>query len=312
MVVVAEGGIDLIATIAAVVAFLLPALAAELVAVLTGYGVFKLGGALVRIILSEQASDILNEARDWLELNKEEIVCTIFSLRYDIPTMRIELIRMMGAYVGEALTLDANEEDAVREFADSIFPLNLLLSYFYEVGRYMEASAPVDCSTCDEGIYWKSAYSDFVISVQNANTVHGAGDTTPTGTTWVRAWVGAPGGVDIGQHAVKLTINKLLTDSGPDNTVKLMNGFLAYVSSTNTFPVPSTVLIKDPLFTGSTAGYDYVIDVTQDSIILLPMLELTTEALVHIERNAASQSTAFWDVEIDNIHFLDETGVELT
>ena len=55
---IAEGGIDLIASVAAALAVFAAQALAELLAVIGGASLMKMGEALVRIILSEQASDI--------------------------------------------------------------------------------------------------------------------------------------------------------------------------------------------------------------------------------------------------------------
>lgn len=158
MVTWAEGGIDLIATVATVIAFLIPGIGTAIVAALGGTAVVSLASVLVKIILSEQASDILNECRLWLETNKKEIICTIFQYRYDLPTMQIQLVRMWFAWVDVALDLSDVDQDIVREWGRAIFPLNLLLAYFFEYQRYIEASSPIDCSTCAIGPITDTGY----------------------------------------------------------------------------------------------------------------------------------------------------------
>lgn len=148
MVVLAEGAIDLIATILVIAAFVVAELPAIITAVISGSGLLKYAEGLVRILLSEQAADVLIDIREWLENDKDEIICTIFQYRHDIPGMQFRLVRMMHAHIFLTLTLDLEEETAVTEFGRSIFPLNLLLAYFFEYQRYIEANDPVICSTC--------------------------------------------------------------------------------------------------------------------------------------------------------------------
>lgn len=148
MVVWAEGGIDLVATVAVLVAFMIPGIGTLIVAALGGTAIVSLASALVKIILSEQATDILNECKLWLEESKEELICLIFTNRYDIPNMQLEVIRHWFAWVNTVLVLDDVDQENVRELGKALFPLNLLLAYFFEYQRYIEASAPYDCSLC--------------------------------------------------------------------------------------------------------------------------------------------------------------------
>lgn len=172
---VAEGGVDTIAALVSAVLILLPATALEIMALIGGSGVYKIAENLIDVILSEQATDILNDAKTWLEDEKQDIVCTIFEYRHDIPTMQLEVVRMLMAYVGNLLTLTDEEQSSLREFGRSIFPLNLALGFFFEYQRYIAAQDPIDCSLCGSSNViagWSKAVdSPTVVTIPDTLTV---------------------------------------------------------------------------------------------------------------------------------------------
>jgi hypothetical protein len=149
VVVAAESAAEVAAVIVSIMVVVLGALPAGAVSAIGGASLMEIAEALGQIVLSEQATDTLNKVADWLTEKKEEIVCKIFEYRHDLPGMQFELVRMMSAYLATYLELDEDEAAGVRRFGRSIWPMNLLLKWFYDAGTYIAATDPIDCSLCD-------------------------------------------------------------------------------------------------------------------------------------------------------------------
>ena len=114
MTAVLESVIDVAATIAALIVLVLPLLPAGFLAAIGGITLLEVLQALVEIVVSEQASDILLDFIDWLEDEKESIVCKIYKYRHDIPVMKNELAADFMAHL--ALTIVTTDEEwAQRE-----------------------------------------------------------------------------------------------------------------------------------------------------------------------------------------------------
>lgn len=155
MAVAAEGAADVIATAGAVIVFLLGILPGSVTAAIGGVSLMEMVEALVQIIVGEQATDILLEVKDYLETEKEEIVCLIFSYRYNLPGFRAEFTANAINYVAQTVTLDDAEAASLRRFLDSLFPLSLLYEYFYTAGVLVAASDPIDCANCMPSYDWQ-------------------------------------------------------------------------------------------------------------------------------------------------------------
>ena len=177
--------------------------------------------------------------------------------------MQSELVRMFYAGVNDALTLDDEEQAALREWARTIFPLNLLIAYFFEYQRYITASSPIDCATCPQPLFtFASNYpADFAITYQNGVSFYGSGVTTVQDVIDSFAWVGVLEGVDVP--------DALAVEAVFDIDIDYPNGFewtffQAPIRNVNVnTPVSGeTVLLYKTGYLGSLAGYDHAINVS--------------------------------------------------
>lgn len=305
---IAEGGVDLISTVAAALAIFAAQALAELLAVIGGASLIKMGEALVRIILSEQASDILNEAKSWLEDNKTEIVCVIFSLRYDIPTMQITLVRMLYAYVDSTLTLNDEEQAALREWARTIFPLNLLIAYFFEYQRYIDASTPVDCSSCAGlGRTYAGGFPAYLdVDQQTPPWFIASGITKAFDTIESQAFVGVEEGIDInGAYALALNLDSVTIDYPNGYECHVMGELVRNVNS-GTPIVNESVLLHLADYAGDTTGYDHVAQVGD---LTLPALTSNiSTALLSLRRVSSNPQEVDAYMHATDIRYLNKTG----
>lgn len=178
--------IDILAAGAALAVVLTPLLPAGVLAAIGGVTFLEVVWELVKIITSEQASDILNEIVDWLDDAREEIVCTIYSHRYDWGGLGAGLSASASDYIETTLTLSPDERNAVQNLVSKIFFWQVAAGYVAgELGLF-STDAPIDCSLC-------SSYSHSFDYVEPFDT-NAQGVGVWEGTTFSDSWRSDNGG----------------------------------------------------------------------------------------------------------------------
>jgi hypothetical protein len=152
LVVAAEGLGDVLALVTAVIVVISPLLPAGLLAAIGGVTFLEIIKELVTVIVSEQASDILNEIRDWLDDKREEIVCTLYAGRYDFRGVPAGLIMAASNYLDLSLSLEPAERNALQRFISALFSYQIILVGIADQTRIFDIPLPmVDCTTCTTG-----------------------------------------------------------------------------------------------------------------------------------------------------------------
>lgn len=314
-VVVAEGGIDTLATMGAAIALLFPSTAAEILAIIGGPYIIKWGEGLLEVILSEQASDILNEAREWLETNKQEIVCLIFQYRYDIPTMQIAIVRSFYNYISSVLTLTPEEETAVRNWGKSLFPVSLLLTWFFEFDRYIAAQEPINCAACagNQGITWVAGEDHtegdptFALVHEGPTYVKASGTLTRNGAGDYRwGWVSLQAALSTVYtgpvHGIEFVVNELSSPAGDMNwTVRGIN-----IGKPTT---GQSVIVHDGTLDGT--GYGVVATGAPSTWGPANVPNEISSGIIATTANATGQPTGTYTIDVQQVYFLDDTGARI-
>lgn len=172
----AETFVDIAATLAALVTLLIPLLPAGMVAAIGGATLLDILWQLVQIITSEQASNILNELTDWLEDERQSIVCYLYSHRYDFGAEQgIVMGQRATEYMTQSLQMTTSESTAVERLIAAGFRYTLwwdsvlvgAAQWITGTNEYTDFTA-VDCSTC-------SSLSFRLFDPFTINTLNGVG-----------------------------------------------------------------------------------------------------------------------------------------
>jgi hypothetical protein len=172
----AETIIDIVAAGAALAVILAPLLPSGVLAAIGGATFLDVVWQLVQIITSEQASNILNEMVDWMNENREDIICAIFSHRYDWGELGVQLSQDAADYVELTLTLSAEERNAVQNVMARLFGWQIAAGAIAgELGVFGDVGETVDCATCGQlGFAWtENSASDFCTIVPMSLVVDG-------------------------------------------------------------------------------------------------------------------------------------------
>lgn len=146
-----NGVVGTFTTLAVGIVVLAAALPAAFVSAVGLATVAGLAQGYLELAVLEDITDLIPEIQDWLVEQKEEIVCTIYTHRHNIPGMKIEILAVMMAYLRSTLSLTEQESAALSNFMIKAFPVNLLFNWLYEAGEAIEAEELIDCSTCAAG-----------------------------------------------------------------------------------------------------------------------------------------------------------------
>lgn len=145
---------DWVAAFAALVTLITPLMPAEVLLAIGGVTFLEILHQLVNIVVSEQATDILNEISDWLDLKRDDLVCAIYSHRYDFGQVLPDFLENLTDYVQATVTMDASERNAVENFVTSLFTMTIFYSVIadqidlYKVFTDADPEDMVDCSQC--------------------------------------------------------------------------------------------------------------------------------------------------------------------
>lgn len=160
----AETYVDILATLAIAVAILIPLLPAGVVAAIGGATLLDVLWQIVQILTSEQASDIINELTDWMEEEKESIVCSIFSNRHNYGKEHVLGIATDGiSAVKQAVNVDETERTTIEKLLVGLYDFGLFWFTLSTKASDIVPDAgwtefpPVDCASC-------STASNFIIS----------------------------------------------------------------------------------------------------------------------------------------------------
>lgn len=152
LVAAAHGVVDLavnLATAIIAVAALFPAQVEEVLA--SGF-IAKAAEAIVKLAThSEDAKDWIEDLQGYLASHQAEIVCSLYTHRYDIPGMKVDLINRLMAYMVSILTLDAGDLYILRNFLESMMPFDVLFSWYTNAAEWTLLTVdPIDCSACNQ------------------------------------------------------------------------------------------------------------------------------------------------------------------
>lgn len=174
---------DILAVIATAVTLVTPFLPAGILAAIGGVVLLDILWQLVQILTAEQASDILNEVAEWLEENRQSIVCKIYRARYDYK-FAIELSMDAADYIEQSVVMNAEERNAVEQFIAKLFAYTLfgavILKQTAEKFGLETEFTEIDCSTCGTSTF--RLFDDFA-----TDTLEGLGWADVRGS-WIDGW----------------------------------------------------------------------------------------------------------------------------
>lgn len=177
----AETLADYATAITAMIVVIVPFLPVAWVAAASSWTITQAVGMLVKLFASEQATDILNGMVDWLDDEKEEIICFIYSNRYDYRGIPAGLIIKVNSYIEGVLSMSLEEETAVSGLIQNLFFWTLFVGAgINRVIELTESDVPdiFDCLQCAD---------DYVYSIE-----------WPLGsTTWPDDLIQAPSGLEL-------------------------------------------------------------------------------------------------------------------
>jgi hypothetical protein len=141
---------DILATLAALMVTVVALLPASVTAAFGGAALIEILKAYGTILASEQTSNIMLYALEWLDERKQEIICTIYSGRYNLPQAMINVVSDGANYVSANVTMTDIEKSGLYEFFFEVFPTSLPFKWLSNMADITAVDNPIDCATCGE------------------------------------------------------------------------------------------------------------------------------------------------------------------
>lgn len=143
---------DVVAALAVLATLVTPLLPAAVIAAIGGVTFWQIVIQLAEILVSEQASDILNEIDQWMTEKKEDIVCEIYSHRYDWNGLPASLAKQAADYVEISVSMESSERNPVERLISTLFGYQLIGGYVANELIPYTGVEPVliDCSGCSQ------------------------------------------------------------------------------------------------------------------------------------------------------------------
>lgn len=148
-----HGVVDLAVSAAAALIALAALFPAQLAEALASGFVGRMAEALVKLAShSEDAKDWIEDIQAYLAANQENIVCTLYTNRHNIPAMKVNFINQVIDYLVSVITLDAGDLVVLREFLERTVPLDVMMSWYTNAAEWtLLTVTPIDCTGCLPG-----------------------------------------------------------------------------------------------------------------------------------------------------------------
>lgn len=315
---------DLVTALAAILVAVIAILPAGMVAAFGGATLLEIIQAFASIIGYQEMSNILLQLVAWLDERKEEIVCTIYRGRYNLPAAMQQVISSGVEYVAANVTLSDLEKSGVYEFVYEVFPTSLPYRWMMDLIDLPAAGEPLDCSLCAGTFTWDVATDvtgTLAIEYQADDAVFASGLLGRPGEvppyTYIKGGVGVLEGMETAVpsdcRAVSFMCHELSTND-PAGFLSINgmsvgmwgNGVGGQVP--NAGIINETVLIKLANYAGPVT-YDHVLTATiGDGLALVPMGTNENQAAFLFEKAAYQVVQYAVTIRVSNIRFLDIDG----
>lgn len=225
---------------ATLLTLIVPLLPASWLAAIGGVTLLGLVEQLTTILASTQAVDILDALDDWLDDEREEITCWIYSHRYDMRGVPSGLMIAAADYIEDSLSMSPVERNAVENFVVELFSYYVIAGVIASEFVMDEPATLVDCAACggESGIYFQNIGATQML--EDGEIVEGTSPGVYEGTMLKYGAIytiesQAGGGYPwYGQHGASFSL--WAADSAPTDTIIQILAVSNYVAPTAPYP----------------------------------------------------------------------------
>jgi len=316
--VTAETLADVATTLVALVVVIVPLLPASWVAAASGWTMMEALRMLVRLFASEQATDIINEIVAWLDNEKDEIICTIYSHRYDWRGIPAGLIIAAQNYIELSLTLDEEEQNAVQSLINYLFFWTIFVAVGIEHTVDLTGVTipePYDCELCElnENIVFaagnKGSGSTFDVQSQTPNSCHAEGYLAQYGAgNYIWGWIGTTLSVEtlfptVAAHGIEFVLDEYSSSDPTGPALKVLDDTLISDARNKT---GYRFVCHDGTLPES--GYDEAIVMTPSSWGPAFDSNQIGSAILSTNGTDSNEPAGDYTIKISDFYWLDEFG----